>query len=148
MLDRCTSVDSLVDKLSLVGLFEDVPKKHLNKIAALVEVREVAKGEELIREGTYTRDFFMVLSGSAEVSIRGRKRDSIGRGEFFGEIALLAKAMRSSTVTSTSPMELAVIGAAEFQELLESEPHIAVYMLGVLARRWEAFSFKPAGELE
>ncbi|MEO7803530.1 MAG: cyclic nucleotide-binding domain-containing protein [Actinomycetota bacterium] len=140
--------ESLVDQLACVGLFEDVPKKHLKKIASLVEVREVPNGEELIREGTYTRDFFMILSGSATVSVRGKQRDTMGRGEFFGEIALLAKAMRSATVTSSSPMQLAVIGAADFQGLLESEPHIALYMLGVMARRWETLSFKPAGALK
>lgn len=108
--------------------------------------RSIEKGEPLVREGRYTREFFLIFSGSAAVTVRGRKRDVLGPGNFFGEIALLNKTARTATVTALTPMKVGVIDAAHFQELIEEEPKIALHMLAALARRLEWLTTRPAGK--
>lgn len=140
-------VEQLAAQLGKVGLFEDLPKRHLKGVARLVEVRQVPKGEVLVREGTHTREFFVVFSGSAAVTVRGQRRDTIGPGEFFGELAILGHSARTATVTAIGPMRVGVIGARAFQDLLESEPRMALHMLQALSRRLEHLTVRPAGEL-
>ena len=49
----------------------------------------------------------------------------LGRGDFFGEIAILERRRRSATVTATTPMRLLVMFGWDFRSLQESQPEIA-----------------------
>lgn len=138
--------EEIVEELVKQNLFKDVPIRHLKRIARLVDVRDVQEGEELLREGTHGTELFLVFSGSAEATARGRRRATWGPGEFFGELALLLHG-ESATVTAQTPMRLGAIGAREFKELIESEPSIAFHMLEALILRLEDMMVRPAGEL-
>jgi CRP-like cAMP-binding protein len=60
----------------------------------------------------------------------------LGHGEFVGELALLADGItRIARVRATTRVKGLALGRAAFAELLEREPHVAVCMLPVLARR-------------
>jgi voltage-gated potassium channel len=131
-----------------VHLFDGVPARHLRRIEKLVEERDIPKGDPLVREGRYTREFFLIFSGEAAVTVRGRKRDVLGRGNFFGELAILNKTARTATVTALTPMRVGVIDAGDFQKLLEEEPKIALHLLAALARRLEWLTTRPAGKLD
>lgn len=133
----------LMDVLATADIFKSLPRKHLKKISSIVEIRDYAKGEDLVIEGTFTRDFFVILKGSANVTIHGRKRNSLGSGEFFGELALITRSARTATVTTTSPTQVATLDAQSFRDLLESEPKMALYILDVMARRFEHLETRP-----
>ena len=133
--------------LAKVDLFKDVPSRHLKRIAKIIDVREIAKDDPLVHEGRYTREFFIIFSGQAAVTVRGRKRDVLGPGNFFGELAILNKSARTATVTALTKMRVGVIDARNLQDLIESEPKIALHMLGTLARRLEWLTTRSAGKL-
>ena len=59
----------------------------------------------------------------------------MGPGDFFGEIALVSKAPRTATITTTSPVRALVITDRAFRQLLEHSPQIAVTVLTALAER-------------
>ena len=59
----------------------------------------------------------------------------MGPGDFFGEIALISKAPRTATITTTSPVRALVITDRAFRQLLEHSPEIAVGVLTALAER-------------
>lgn len=134
----------LLEELGTLDLFKDLNPRHLKKIVPLVEVRDVREGEAVIREGRHTGEFIVILEGSAEISVRGKKRDTVGHGEFIGELALMHEA-HSAMVTALEPMRLAVIDAGEFRDLLEKEPTVAVHMLEALILRLEAIVRRPTG---
>ena len=48
----------------------------------------------------------MIVDGTADVTIGGKKKASLGPGDFFGEIALLDGGPRTATVTATSDIEM------------------------------------------
>ena len=134
------------EQLANVDLFSTLPKGHLKKVAKLVEERVAPKGEVLVHEGTLSTEFFVVIDGTAEISVRGRRRASSGKGDFFGELAIIAHTPRSATVTAVSDMKIGVIGAQELQDLLESEPQMALYMLKALAQRFEELATRPLAD--
>jgi len=71
--------------------------------------------------------------------VRGEQVAAFGPGDFFGELALLdGSGTRSATVTVQTPASVLVLTAAEFHQLLESEPMVAVRLPPALGRRLRA----------
>jgi CRP-like cAMP-binding protein len=140
-------VDSkVVTALSRVPLFAGVPARTVKRIAEVTELRDASPGEAIVSEGRGDRHFYILISGFVAVSVRGRKRNEFGPGDFFGELAILARSSRTATVTAVSATRLAVIDARDFVALVESEPKVALYLLNALARRFEWATRRPAGE--
>lgn len=142
MMPRVTTTD-----LGAAPLFAGLPSRTLRRVSAITEIVEVPAGHVIVREGSNDRRFYVLMSGQADVSVRGRRRDSLGPGEFFGELAILNRSSRSATVTASTRARLAVIDARDFVRLVESEPRVALHLLSSLARRFEWLARRPAGEL-
>ncbi len=91
---------------------------------------EFAPGALIVREGDVADAFYIVTSGSVDVVIRHPGGQEIvvnrlGRGEFFGEIALLRGGARTATVRAGAdgPVELMALDRQTFDQLVgESEP--------------------------
>jgi CRP/FNR family cyclic AMP-dependent transcriptional regulator len=92
-------------------------------------------GKTLITEGSPGREFFVLVDGTAEIRRKGRKIDSAGPGDFFGEMALLTDQPRNATVTTTSDVDALVITARSFRALLENNPLIALKVMRAVADR-------------
>ena len=75
-----------------------------------------------------------MVSGAAEVDVGGRFH-RLERGDFFGEMAVLAGKPREATVKAVEPMVVLRIPAEEFQAFLAGNPQIAVGMLKSLVER-------------
>jgi CRP-like cAMP-binding protein len=73
-----------------------------------------------------------------EVRKNGRKINTLGPGSFIGEMALLSKAPRSATVTTTTPVDLFVLTDRAFLGLLDKTPAIWLKVARALAERVEA----------
>jgi CRP-like cAMP-binding protein len=65
----------------------------------------------------------------------GRKVNSLKKGDFFGEIALVHNAPRTATVKATSPVDALVVTERSFRRLLEEQPEIQRKVLAALAER-------------
>jgi len=123
------------DLLQTVSLFSDRPKRELNLISSMADIVDVPEGKQLMREGDRGREFFALLDGTAEVSRRGQLLSTLGSGDFFGEIALVARAPRTATVTTTSPARVLVFTDQAFRRLIEIDPDIRLRVLGAFAER-------------
>ncbi|HUQ21578.1 MAG TPA: cyclic nucleotide-binding domain-containing protein [Gaiellaceae bacterium] len=128
--------NSKVDLIKGVPLFAEASKGHLAEIAAIADEVDLPEGKTLIAEGDTGREFFVLIDGTADVTQGGKQIGRMmGPGDFFGEIALVAKAPRTATVTTTSPVRALVITDRAFRQLLEQSPEIAVVVLTALAER-------------
>ena len=97
---------------------------------------QVDAGRVLVSEGATGAEFFVILTGTAKVSRRGRKVATLGPGAAFGDrCALLDKAPRNATVTAETPMELVVLGQREFGGVIDEVPGVACKLLTGMARR-------------
>jgi len=121
--------------LRSVPLFEGCSKRELTEIGAIADELDLPAGRTLIKEGQRGREFFALAEGSVDVHQGGRKLRSLGSGDFFGEIALVSKVPRTTTITSTTPVRLLVITDRSFQTLMRSSPSIQRKVLEALARR-------------
>ena len=98
-----------------------------------------------MNQGEPARALFAIIRGRLKVASCGPDgRDTVlgimAEGEVFGEVALLDGGLRSATCTAIEPCELLVIERAQFMDLLESAPAIAVKLLDVLAQRLRRLS--------
>ena len=73
-----------------IPLFASVPRRRHWHLARLADEVAVAAGAELTRQGGYAREFFVVVSGTADVHRDGERVGGLGPGDFFGEVGLLA----------------------------------------------------------
>lgn len=132
--------DAKVERLARVPLFEHCSKRELGLIASLADEVDLAEGKTLVREGAFGHEFFVLVDGAAEVRKRKRKVATLGAGDFFGEIALISKILRTATVTTTGPVRALVITSRDFRTLLDTVPQIQAKVLTALADRLAADS--------
>src|SRR5437867_7181604 len=87
--ERPVARNEAVELLSQVPLFSELSKKELKEIAKAAKEITHREGAVLAREGDSGLGFFLIVDGTASVSVGGRPRGKMGSGDFFGEISLL-----------------------------------------------------------
>lgn len=86
----------------------------MEAVARAAEEVPVRTGEVVINEGEPGDRFYGVVDGRFEVSISGELVRTLGRGDSFGEVALVADVPRTATVTASSPGMLLAIDREPF----------------------------------
>jgi CRP-like cAMP-binding protein len=132
------SRDIKVEALKRSPLFEGLSRKQLVGLARLTDDLEVPPGTVLCREGTRGREFFVIIEGEAAVTRGGKPVATVAGGDFFGEIALLERVMRTATVTAATPLRFFVVSDQAFDALLATDPSVERKLLITLARRLAA----------
>jgi CRP/FNR family cyclic AMP-dependent transcriptional regulator len=126
------------DKLDLLRktpLLSALGGREIEEVGRLVDEVDVPAGRVLMREGDTGSEFFVVVSGTVGIDRGGTRIRTIGPGDFFGEIALLAEGPRSATATADGPATLLVLGHREFHSLMDEYPAIRTCVLDALAKR-------------
>ena len=108
-----------IERLKAVDLLGNCTDAQLQDVAHLAEQVQVGEGEVLAREGRIGREFFLILSGSVAVTQRGRRVNTLGPGDFFGELAAMDPGPRNATVTALSDLDVLIIGPREFSAMAE-----------------------------
>ena len=111
--------------LRSLPLFSPLGAPALEGLArGLVELQATA-GTAVIREGEPGDRFYVVADGELEVSAAGRELRTIGRGDGFGEIALLENVPRTATVTARTDSRLYALDKPSFLASVSSHPRAA-----------------------
>ena len=119
-----------------IPLFASVPRRRRWHVARLADEVAVPAGRELTRQGGYAREFFVVVSGTADVFRDDEHVGTLEAGDFFGEVGLLgARWERTATVVASSPMRLLVLARRQFRELLFAAPTVADRIRGAAIQR-------------
>ena len=124
----------VADNLQSLPPFKGLSRARLRDITRLADHVKVAKGRTLIEEGQIGTEFFLILDGTVGVTNRGRRLNTLGSGDFFGELAALNRGRRNATVTALSDVELLVIGRRGHNAMLEI-PEFRDALLKTLASR-------------
>ena len=124
-----------IESLKQVPLFQNLPEKHLKRLADEFVERKFSEGQELTAEGSGGVGFFVLESGTAKVTVDGQDRRTLGPGDYFGEIALIDGGLRTATITATSDGVAQGLTAWQFRPLVESSAEIAWPLLEAMARR-------------
>jgi CRP-like cAMP-binding protein len=121
--------------LAQTRLFSLCTKKELRTVAKVAKVRSIAKGVRLMEEGEPGDSMYVILSGIARVSRRGRKVAALGGGDAVGELALLGRAPRNATVDAESDLQVAEISRRSLSRLIHDVPSFSIKLLEALAAR-------------
>jgi CRP/FNR family cyclic AMP-dependent transcriptional regulator len=123
------------DLIRKVPLFARCSRAELKEIATLADEIDLREGKEMTREGSPGREFFVLLEGTADVKKNSRKVNTLGPGDFFGEIALVSREPRTATVIATSPVRALVITDRSFRRLLDDAPQVQTKVMEAMAER-------------
>ncbi|KAL8279192.1 hypothetical protein RQP46_008448 [Phenoliferia psychrophenolica] len=116
--------------LSEVPILASLNTKERAKIADALEEKVYEEGESVVVEGEVGKNFYIIESGKAEVSRRRRSSSqshdeevlgALGKGDYFGELALLNSAPRAATVRAMpgqGRLRVATLGEKAFTRLL------------------------------
>jgi CRP-like cAMP-binding protein len=124
----------LEDVLAYVPLFRGLNKRQLKHLAGLMEVADFMADATIVREGTGSNAFYVMLKGQAVVTMGDRFLTRLVPGDHFGEIAAIDGGERSASVTSETPVQLAVMTRMELQKALRDDPDLALALMVALAQ--------------
>ncbi len=137
------SQNTKIAALKASPLFEGLSRKQLAQLARLTDDLDVPPGTVLCEEGKRGREFFVIIDGDATVLRGGKTLATIGGGDFFGEIALLERVVRTATVTAATPLRFFVVSDQAFKAVVDTDPNIERKVLRALVRRVVSMSGDP-----
>jgi CRP-like cAMP-binding protein len=117
-------------------------------------INEYDVGDVIFEEGSTGRELYVVLDGKIDiVKDSGATRTTIvtlGKGEFFGEMAVIDGSSRSATAIAAAPKTKVMrINHARFVYLVSQQPAFALMIMDALSKRLRASNaaqFKAAGQ--
>ena len=124
-----------VELIQSIPLFSDLDRKEIDQIARSFKERIFQPGDHITEEGKGGVGFFVIADGTAKVSVGGNEVRTLGAGDYFGEIGLIADVDRTATITADGPLRCYGMTSWDFRPLVESNASIAWKLLQELARR-------------
>jgi CRP-like cAMP-binding protein len=133
--DERKAESGIAGALANVALFSQCSKRELRLVAKLAKTKTVRESTSLTLEGEEGDTMFVILSGHATVHKGGRKLAELGTGDVVGELAILCKAPRNATVTTTTETQVATISRRDTHRLIADAPGFSRKLLEALANR-------------
>jgi len=101
--------------------------------------RELQAGTVIFKEGEEGDQMFIIQGGRVKVSrpIGGKEQllAVLGKGDFFGEMALVTRERRTATVTALEAVRLLAFDREGFLNMINKNPKIALNVIDKLCRR-------------
>ena len=129
------------DKIGIlkgIRLFAGCSPSELARLTQLFDESWRAAGTTLVREGKPGSEFYVIVEGRAEATLRGQHLATLGPGDFFGEMSLLEVAPRAATVVAETDLSLLVLEPRGFASLLAVAPTVGMKMMRSMSQRLRA----------
>ena len=120
--------------------FAEVSATELGEVLSSLELVTCDPGHVIVEQGQEASDLYVVFDGQVEVIRDDKSVALLGRGELFGEIALLSGEVRSATIRAKGDTRLFRIPARVFHKVLLTNFHAAIHLDDAVGRRVAAWS--------
>ena len=127
-----------VAALHRVELFAGIPGRVLAAVAAVAVEEHMASGVTLIEEGAVEAHLYVIIEGRVRVHRGDRSLVELGPGATVGELAVLAPAPRTASVTTVEPTHVLRVDQSVLDELLVDWPELAHGVITELVSRLRA----------
>ncbi|PYL82840.1 MAG: hypothetical protein DMF21_01165 [Verrucomicrobia bacterium] len=129
-----------VETLRQVPLFESLDDEAAKKLCELLESLDCKANTFLFRAGEAGDAMYIIERGKVRICVQATDGHEVtltelGRGDFFGEMALLGGQQRSADAVVAEDSRLAVLLREHFLSFMRSSPDVALEMLTALANR-------------
>src|SRR5262249_40907436 len=104
----------LVELLSQIPIFAPLPESTIEQLASSLEVVRRPVGALVFSQGGAGDGFYVVEQGEVEIVIDEVPVNTLTRGSYFGEIALLHNVPRTASVRARSDVQLRRLESATF----------------------------------
>jgi len=128
------------DLLKRVSIFSGLSDDQLLRIAHLCREVTHSKGDVIVREKEPSTDLYIIREGTVEVALGTPSAPGptpivhLGKGQIFGEVALVDRGLRSATVNALADgTVLYAIGRDDFIRLCDEDAHIGYIVMGNIA---------------
>jgi len=141
------SLNQSVQVLQEMPLFRNVDPKQLRVVAMMSESLKYRAGERLFEQGDEGDAAFIILNGEVEVLVHSDAGEqsvaTLGKGEIFGELAVICDQTRSSAIAARTDLEVLRLSRGDVLKLMREFPDILLQMVRILGGRLE----RTTGEL-
>jgi CRP/FNR family transcriptional regulator, cyclic AMP receptor protein len=129
-----------IDNLRQVPLFESLDDDAARELCKLLETLDCEADKVLFRAGDAGDAMYVIERGKVRICVQATDGHELtlaelGRGDFFGEMALLDGQRRSANAVAAEESRLAVLSREHFLFFMRSNPNVALEMLTALANR-------------
>src|SRR5437762_14027155 len=129
-----------IDTLRQVPLFGSLDDSAAKQLCELLETLDCEAHKVLFRAGDAGDAMYLIESGKVRICVQATDGHEVtltelGRGDFFGEMALLDGQRRSADAIVTEETRLAVLSREHFLSFLSGNRNVALELLAALAHR-------------
>jgi CRP-like cAMP-binding protein len=118
-----------------ISILGNLSYRQLKKLSKSVKVLSFDESEAIVKRGDKGIGIYLILEGSAEVRRGSRALARLSIGQFFGEMAIFDRQLRSADVIAVRPSKVAILSEADFWRFAESEPTVLRGILEEMVRR-------------
>lgn len=129
-----------------VPIFRGLDASAIAEIMRYLRAQSVPDGAMIVRRGETAHSMYFIAEGEVEIDLPN-KRFLLGEGQFFGEIAVLHKTLRTANVRAVQPTKLLILDAFDLQTLIVRNPPIGEAIDKVAADRTEVSPIRKAGDM-
>ncbi len=127
---HATEISLKLEVLKGMQMFRYLSYKELVRVAAIAEVIELAGAQNIFEAGQPGETMYVVTAGTVRLMMADKVVAELGRGQHFGEMALVERSTRSLTaVAAADGTRLVVLHRKDFYDMIKREPGSAVKML-------------------
>jgi len=127
--DRADELQRKVDVLKQMPLFRHLTYREIIRVLNVTEVKEFAPGADIIKEGTFGEELYILLKGKVRVHKNEAFITYLLPGSHIGEMALVDRIPRSASATAEDPSRLLILRRREFYEIVRKDPSLSVKLL-------------------
>jgi CRP-like cAMP-binding protein len=114
----------LMDRLSHIAFMQDLPEDERQAVAECLVPQRYESGEAIFRSGDVASGLYFIESGTVRLIGDGDDFSELGRGDTFGELAVLSGKPHPNSAQATAETIVWQLSPADFARLAESHPNI------------------------
>jgi CRP/FNR family cyclic AMP-dependent transcriptional regulator len=141
-------LDLVASLLSNFSIFESLDEFNLRTIVSLLKIKKYPKGSIVLRKGAPAQNFYIILSGTAEVlDDRGVCLSRLSKSDVFGEMSLISGDPVGATIKVVESATILAIEGSDFREILNKFPSVQMYLARILTKRLAQSNVQRAEEI-
>ena len=135
-------IQSIANLWQSTPLFNKIPARHIEFLSAKMHVRHFQPDEVIFRQGDQGAGAILVMQGSVRVMANKTELALLEAGDFFGEIALAERDIRTADAFSLGNSTLVYFLKQDLEEWIELEPRLGARFLMNLSSTLEQRLFQ------